>query len=340
MEKGPQIRVIGNAIAEQKEEEKKKIVQLLFNHFESLSPDEREQLEKFEYPKSATELACVDFANKETNELMKEAGVEPYDIPSENYHIIPPELYKKAGGGGTGSAFTTMQGMIFNAERLRGNPVLFGSVALHETLHIKAHLSVEVWEKDDKVDTRHYRRGVKIASSQKHDDSGKYHEHFDGLNEAIVATQEKKSIVKLFEIPALSKEKEWLLSDKANELRKELSQKEGVFVDDIIWIGEKSKDGWKRLGYPQQRAVLDYVCSEIQKQFSDKYQDTDEVFKEFLKAHFTGQLLSIARLVEKTFGEGSFRLLGNMVSDDSSSGVMTLESLKKDRARQMRSVGA
>lgn len=337
MENGPQIRTIGNASTEQKEEEKKKIEQLLFNHFVSLDSDAKAQLEKFEYTKSATELAVIDFANKETNQLMKEVGVEPYDIPAENYHIIPPEVYKKGGGGGAGTAFTTMQGMIFNAERLRGNPVLFGSVALHETLHIKAHLSVEVLKKEEGVGTRHFRRGVKIASSQKYDDSGKYHEHFDGLNEAIVAAQEKKSLSKLLELPELSKEKEWLLSDKANELRKELAQKEGVSEDDIIWFDEKNKDDWKRLGYTQQRATLDYVCNEIQKQFSDKYQNSDEVFKEFLKAHFTGQLLPIARLVEKTFGEGSFRLLGNMASDDSSSGIMTFESLKKDRMRQLRS---
>lgn len=337
MEKGPQIRVIGNANAEQKEIEKKKIIQLLFGHFESLDTDEREQLEKFEYPKSEKELACIDFANRETGELMKEAGVEPYDIPVENYHIVPPGLYEKAGGGGSGTAFTTMQGMIFNADHLRGNAVAFGDVAVHETLHIKGHLSVEVIDIEGKIDTRHYRRGVRIASSQRYDDSGKYHEHFRGLDEAIVATQEKKSLAKLLELPELLEEKEWLLSDKANELRKELSQKEEIPMEDFIWIDEKNKDGWKSLGYPQQRAVLGYVCGEIQKQFSEQYQSKDGVFKEFLKSHFTGQLLPIARLVEKTFGEGSFRLLGNMASNESSSGVMTFESLKKARARQLRS---
>lgn len=337
MEKGPEIRVIGNANAEQKDVEKKKIAQLLFNHFESLDADEREQLEKFEYPKSEKELACIDFANRETGELMKEAGVEPYDIPVENYHIVPLELYKKAGGGGSGTAFTTMQGMIFNADHLRGSPVAFGDVAVHETLHIKGHLSVEVTDIEGKIDTRHYRRGVAIASSQRYDDSGKYHEHFRGLDEAIVATQEKKSLAKLLELPELLEEKEWLLSDKANELKKKIAREEGVLEEDIIWVGGKGKDDLKVVGYRQQREALDYACSEIQKQFSEQYQSKDGVFKEFLKSHFTGQLLPIARLVEKTFGEGSFRLLGNMASKDSSSGVMTFESLKKARARQLRS---
>lgn len=333
MEKGPEIRVIGNANAEQKEDAKKKIEQLLFNHFESLDPDARDQLEKFEYPKSATEVAAIDFANKETDELMKEAGIEPYDIPAENYHIVPPELYRKAAGGGTATAFTTKQGILFDSQDFRGNPVFFGSVVLHETLHLKAHLSIEVGEEEGKVDTTHHRVGVSIKALQKHGYSGKYHEHFEGLHEAIVSTQQKKSFVKLIELPELSKEKEWLLSDKAKELRKELAEKKGIPEDDIVWIGEKGKDDWERVTYAQQRMVLEYVCSEIQKQFPDQYKNTDEVFKEFLKSHFTGQLLPIARLVEKTFGEGSFRLLGNM-GTDGSNGVLCFESLKKARARQ------
>jgi len=59
------------------------------------------------------------------------------------------------------------------------------------------------------------------------------------------------------------------------------------------------------------------------------------VYKVFLKAHFTGRLLPIGRLIEKTFGEGSFRLLGNMDTDDES-GALHLESLEKARRRQIR----
>ena len=71
---------------------------------------------------------------------------------------------------------------------------------------------------------------------------------------------------------------------------------------------------------------------------ADQYADADEVYKVFLKAHFTGQLLPIARLVEKTFGEGSFRLLGNMDTENKS-GVLHLESLKKARMRQVKKDG-
>jgi hypothetical protein len=46
MEKGPKIRIIGRAFEENKKEAKKEIEQSFFNHFDSLSPEEQEQLKK------------------------------------------------------------------------------------------------------------------------------------------------------------------------------------------------------------------------------------------------------------------------------------------------------
>lgn len=339
MEKAPQIRAIGNASVEEKEKAKDNLHDLLFSHFESLKPEEVDELKKLEYPKSETEIACINFANKKTDELMQEAWVAPYDIPVQNFHIIPPELFKKISNSDDASAttYTTQQGIIFDARLFRANPVYFGAVAIHEALHLKAHLSLEVNKDEEGVDVTHYRKGVTIQALQKHGYNGEYHQHFEGLHEAIVATQEKKTFGELLELPELSDEKSWLSSEKAQKIRRELAQKKGIPEDDFIWVGEEKND-WETISYKTQREVLDYVCSEIQKQFSDTYKDTDEVFREFLKSNFTGRLLPIARLVEKTFGEGSFRLLGNMETEKSS-GVLHLESLKKARMRQVRDAG-
>ncbi|HBH71656.1 MAG: hypothetical protein UU88_C0002G0059 [Parcubacteria group bacterium GW2011_GWC1_42_11] len=337
MENGPQIRTIGNASHEEKEKARQEFLQRLFSHFDSLNIEERNQLEEFEYPKTEKELACIDFANKETNELMKDAGIEPYDIPVENFHIIPSELYKKAyRGSGVAVATIRQQGILFNGDVFRDNPAHFGVVALHETLHLKSHLSLEVKERGEKIKTTPYRHGVSVLSLQEYDKRQEFHEHFRGLHEAIVSVQEKKSFTKFLESPWMSEERKWLLSDEAQSLKKDVSQKKGIPEDDIIWVGKKDKEDWETVSYPKQRMVLDLVCKEIQEQFPEQYQNSDEVFKEFLKSHFTGQLLHIARLVEKTFGEGSFRVLGNM-GTDKSSGVLHLETLKKARMRQMRS---
>lgn len=335
--KGPETRIIGNASPKTKEQVKKAITEALFNHFESQSPEEQEQLEKFEYPKSEKEIALINFANKETALLMQEAGIEPYDVPAGNYHIIPTELYRKiVGNDGNATTLMRKQGIFFDAQHFRDNPVNFGAVALHETLHLKAHFSMEVQEDGDTVSKTRYREGLMIHSLQ-NSNLGKYHYHchFAGLNEGIVAESEKRLLLKLLDLPELAEEKEWLTSDEAKKIKKKLAEKDGIPEDDIIWVGKKGEDDGKIVSYGQQRNVLNYVCAEIQKQFPDQYASADDVYKTFLNASFTGRLLPLGRLVEKTFGEGNFRLLGNMDTERPNA-TLHLESLKKARARQVK----
>ncbi len=334
MEKGREVRIVGEASNEKKDQVRKEIQQALFSHLESLSLQEKEQFEKLEYSKSDKELALIQFANKETSRLMQEAGIEPYDVAVDNFHIIPPELYKDTvGNQGTAVASNIRQGIIFNAQHFRNNPVNFGAVALHELLHLKAHFSVEIQEKNNEVSKTPYREGVTVRALQKYGHRG-YHQHFAGLHEAIVAETEKRLLAKLLDCPELAKEKEWLMSDEAKEMKKKLAEKKEISEDDIIWISKRGNDDWKTVSYPRQRDVLNYLCTEIQKQFPDKYQSADDVYKIFLNAHFTGRLLLLARFIEKTFGETSFRLLGNM-STNAESGVLHLESLQQMRAMQI-----
>src|SRR5579864_3076321 len=105
MERIPRFRIIGKASEEKKEIVRKEKEQALFDHPNSFSPEELTQLRKLEYPKSEKEISLIGFANKETNELMLEVGAEPYTVPIENFHIVPPEFYKKSAGEGS-SAIT------------------------------------------------------------------------------------------------------------------------------------------------------------------------------------------------------------------------------------------
>jgi hypothetical protein len=338
MKEGPEFRIVGGSSPEKKEEAKKELEEAFFRHFESLSPEERKLLRKFEYPKSETELALIDFANKETSKLMQEAGLKPYEIPVENLHIIPPELYRNfASPGSLATTLIPKQEILFDAQNFRDNPVNFGAIALHEMLHLKAHFSMEVEEKEENLEKTPYREGVSVKALQRHGYHGKYHVHFAGLHEAIVAETEKRLIPKLLEQPVLIKEKEWLNSQKAKNIKEEIAKKEEVPLDDIFWVSKdvdkEENCDYRYIAYRQQRDVLNYVCAEIQKQFPEKFQNPDDVYKLFLNAHFTGRLLEIGRLVEKTFGKESFRILGNMGTEGKSA-VLCFETLKKMRLRQ------
>jgi len=337
MSKGFEIKAIGGASEEAKESIKRDIERALFDHFDSLSPKEQAMLFRYERPKSEKELVIIQLADQETSRLMREAGREPYSVPFENFHIVPPKPYKELFANDTVAAsFCVQQGIIFNDAQFRDNPLYFGISAFHELLHLKGHLSVQVEEEKDTLKVRGslYRHGVTAYSSQQANRKNQFHFHFSGLHEAIVSEAEKEFFPKLLNLPELALEKRRLASEKAKALKKKIATQNGIPEEDIIWVDEEGRD-YETFSYPAHRRTLKYVCEEIQKQYPDKFKTSNEVYKLFLNAHFTGQLLPIARLMEKTFGENSFRLLGNMGTSNESA-ILHLESLQKARSRYLR----
>lgn len=340
----PEFRIIGGASPEEKEKTKKEIEKALFEHFESLSPEEKELLQRLEYPKTEKEISLIKFANEETSKMMAEAGLEPYNVPPENFHLIPPDLYKIFIGERrtVGETLVTKQGIVLDAQYCRHNPVFFGAVILHELIHLKGHLTLEVQEEfqeEEKIEEEKegkkikkttFRKGFVVEASQQKRKEKKPHGHFVGLNEAIVSQATKILFKKMLQLPELKNEKEWLDSPEVNELKEKLVKEKGIKKDDIIWVGKKEQADWEIFPYFEQREVLNYVCQEIQKEFPEKFKEPDDVFNLFLRAHFTGRLLEIGKLVEKTFGKGSFRILGNM-DIDRQSGINHLETLKRLR---------
>lgn len=332
MEGRPEPRIVGGAPAEKKEEAKAELERAFSDHFASLTPEEQKKAEKFELPKTEKETSLINFANAETNRLMQASSAVPYDLPKGNYHVLHPADYQKLFETPTwGRANYTKQGAFLNADAVRSNPVVFGEVAIHETLHLKGHAAFKV-EGEEKVEKTVYRGGVKAVGSDK--TTGKRHRHFEGLNEAIVSAQTKRSLARLLELPELAAEKAWLESPEAAETRRKLANDKKLPEDEFFWVGRDEQD-WRGHSNFYQRETLNYVLGEIQKQFSDRFQSTDEVFDEFLKAHFTGHLLGIAHLVGGTFGKDSFRELGNMIDEDNSA-ILVQESLRRMRARQIK----
>jgi hypothetical protein len=328
MEKIPEFRMVGGASEEEKNNEKKRVQSLLTNHVASLDVEAQKIVQHSEIPKTQEDLDLINFANQETNILRVECGMDPYDIPSENYHIVPNSVYKQGiPTGSSGVCHYGMQGILIDASKTKHSLVYFGLVTLHETIHLKGHYAMEVQQDLEKIRRNYYRAGVTVLSAQGKNSQGDVHEHFEGLHEGIVAEQEKKSYLNMMSLPLLQSENERLNTEQVQNLKARISDKRKISFDDIAWVG-KNEDEFETFPYRKHREVLMYVCEEIQKQFSDSYETKDDVYKEFLKAHFTGQLLTIARLVDQTFGQGSFRLLGNM-KKDSKSAVLTLETFRK-----------
>lgn len=331
MEKGPEFRIIGNASQEVKESVKKRIERNSCGSFNFLSEKERQSLEKSERPKTAEELALIDFANEETNRLRKEIGVTPYDIPRENFHIVPHGFGES--GDSAGHVDKQLQRVFLNEKTLQfgSSPLRFGLTAVHELIHLKGHLTIEVSQIGNETYMSEVRHGLVVEPPEKKIQDGKGKHYFSGLEEALAGTFEKKSFQGVLALPLFKEERDWLMSEDAQKIIERLSKIYNFPKDEVAVV---SKDGRVNLfAYYEQRQVLDYVCNQIKAEFPDEYQSFDEVLKEFLRAQFTGKLLPVARLVEKTFGKGGFRLLGEMGAKPED-GTLYLGLLKKAREEQ------
>jgi len=339
MEKGPDFRIVGGASPEAKEQARKKLKHKLFNHLESLPDDAKDRMRKYEYPKDEKELAVIGFINRENNVLMEKYGLEPYSVPVDNFHLISHDLYKEhVSDHGIARTFYFNQGIVFDAAEFRARPIKFGSTAYHELLHLKGHTALEVEETPKEEDEEQavkrslHRAGLSVHSSLKNDIlMGMSHEHFRGLHEAVVSAQQKKFVNTMISLPMFSADKEWMESEKAKEVRRKIAEEKKISEDDIYWVDKDGKD-YGRIFYPENRKVLAYVLGEIQKRFPEEFASVDNVFDKFLEAQFTGRLLSLAKLVDGTFGKGSFRILGNMEDNDTSPPLI-LENLMKNRAQ-------
>ncbi len=199
----------------------------------------------------------------------------------------------------------------------------------HEMTHLKGHFSMEVNKKPDNQEKRStYRAGLVVKALQKDTDEGRYYRYFWGLNEAVVSSQETKFLKKLGSEEVFKEEVDWMNSPEVLELKAKLAREEGVLEEDIQWISTDKKR-FSVTSYEKYRSVFQYVLNEIKEQFPEKYATSEDVEKEFLRAHFTGHLLGIGKLVEKTFGKGSFRIFGTMKSQDPTSEFSAQEVRKK-----------
>jgi hypothetical protein len=62
--------------------------------------------------------------------------------------------------------------------------------------------------------------------------------------------------------------------------------------------------------YPNERKDLNVLIDLLYEANQNDFESREDIFKLFVKAAFEGKLLAVARLIEKTFGKGSFREFG------------------------------
>lgn len=67
--------------------------------------------------------------------------------------------------------------------------------------------------------------------------------------------------------------------------------------------------------YHNERKKLNLLINNLFDKNKDDFETREQIFTLFANATINGNLLPIARLIEKTFGKGSFRALGEKSAD-------------------------
>ncbi len=163
--------------------EKEKILQGMEERFDD---QEFEDLVGKEREKTHEELEIIDLANKITNELRRRYGLENFDIPPQNIHVIKESEWPEDKKGNA-TYISEYQGV---AAREQDSNISFLKKTIHEMVHFKSYNAMQVTRSED-PEAEEYRIGLTV-----HTRDGQVM-YFRNLNEAVTEEITKELILQL-----------------------------------------------------------------------------------------------------------------------------------------------
>ena len=238
-------------------------------------------IEEFEVEKTEREKEIIEFVKIAADRMLVELGRDTLpEIAESNIHILRENATDEytEGESGVGAHAPRLGSVLVDRQE---SEVQFAITLFHELMHMKVYKALQLIQNDEGNDLSSYRSGFSVT-----DREGKK-SYFNSLEEAVVGYLTKKFYDEvLTQDPLFSNE---------------ISSSEGT----------NEEEDTSRL---EELAFLNKLVDDLWEGNKDRYETRDDVFKLFLDAHVHGRLLPIGRLIERTFGKGSFRQLGEATS--------------------------
>lgn len=235
-----------------------------------------EKIDEFELEKTEKDLELIRFAEESVDRIFAEYGrSKVIPVPLSNIHILKEggtEGYTEGALIGGGYSSTKKNILVDrNASDLKFSLALF-----HELAHLKSYSAVQIIANDDGRSSRveSYRSGLQVNSR---DGSMAYLKDFE---EAIIGY-----FTKVFYENSIKKDGRF--KGEVEEV-----EKNGDMVD------TSREEELERL-----HGVVDAIFFHNR----DAFQTKEEIFNLFVDAQINGNLMKLARVIEKTFGEGSLK---------------------------------
>lgn len=283
---------------------------------ESLEHFERKFLKyeffKEEREKTEQEIELINSINENMKEFVKEWGGDWLEIKPEKIHFIDESkltqeqkdyLEKQEYGG----YYSPNEQVIIVFPYKQKRRLILAQHLTHEMLHFNAFTS---FTKEKELKPR--KVGVRMFSER-------YKKiFFYDWDEALIVELEKKFDHKYFQdMPYLSEDiekrnehLERLADDLQEEERDEVAFIGTELVDDSNVDHDVYEIEIEEYTNHAQRKDLGELISEIYEKNKKDFSSEKEVFDIFVRSLFSGKSLKLARLIEKTFGKGSFREKG------------------------------
>jgi hypothetical protein len=282
-------RLVGSANISSKEikkllhklplDEKDEIVtgtkEVLTKVFNEVGPDKK-SFEGLELEKRERDLYIIRIATEAVEKFAEQFGRKNFvKLPEGNIHYLKEGGVLKYTKGrlGIGSHATVLGQVLVD----RRSDLQTAITTFHELWHtLASHTVIQVTTKG-KLDW--YRAGFNLKTR----DAKK--EYFNPIDEALVGLMTKK----FFD---------------------EVLAKDPSFQDEI----ERAKTQGQKVDTTREEEVkmLRYIVESIYERNKDTFGSPEDVVTLFYKGQVTGNIMPIARVVENTFGKGSFREFGKI----------------------------
>lgn len=284
----------------------------------------------WEKDKTAEQAELIGKVNEFLKDFLKQYEVEALTIPVENIHCVDLDKLtpaQRAIAEKRGGAYIPEMQAIGLYIPYESGKMRFLHNLIHEMLHANSFHSIEkVTQNEDaegvfliKKNGGGMEEGLKFKMRR----SGfaifgkKGEKYFEDIDEALIEELMMRFEWRyFFQIPAIAEEykmkEEWMeiqhrgSEGEANKIRREIARVEGLqWGDDGYW--EAGIIGYQ---YKNERAELRVLIDDLYEKNKDHFTSREDVFAVFVKAAMTGKLFEVGRLVTKTYGQGSFRELG------------------------------
>lgn len=311
-----------NKVVGFKSDKEEEFLQYFKKKFETNSSDLKEK------EKTPEQQELIGRINREMRDFLAQYGVGSIQVPTENIHILDKskfteeELKKIQQEFGTENGFySALNQSVVIMKDYDISKLTFLQTLVHELLHLQGFYSYQksrqesadltLEKQGDSASMNIRRSGFSIGTTD-----GKIL-LFHRLNESVITELEirfeKTYMMKWPELEIELQTRDVYIEQIAQQTSRPIE----TVKQEVAGVKGDETLGYKGVSYPyhEERQQFNSLVDELYEKNKGDFEFREDVFKLFAEATMTGRLLTTARLIEKTFGKGSFRVIGERSAD-------------------------